>query len=190
MYCQRNGTMSPIGADGKPNLTAIQTANSKGGLGAIKAFYKQIHTDANFNTDRNIQKVNLLKCYGVSVNPPPPPAEVSNTGSRQNPNLLPNIGGPSWEQGVVNSSLLPANIAANNTYTVGKTSPITIRTRDRGRYLHNDTYFLGDIVVFDSDATSTENRYLNLSWTDNRGAAYGGSYMSSPDGDTNVWKQL
>lgn len=190
MYCQRNGTMSPIGSDGKPNLTAIQTANSKGGLAAVKAFYKQIHTDANFNTDRNIQKTNLLKCYGVAVNPPSPPKEASNTGSRQNPNLLPNIGGPSWEQGVVNSALIPANISANSTYTVGKTSPITIKTRDRGRYLDNDTYFLGDIVVFYSDATSSNNRYLNLSWTDTRGPAYAGSYMSSPDADTNVWKQL
>jgi hypothetical protein len=187
MYCQRNGTMSPIGADGKANLTAIQTANSKGGIAAVKAFYKQIHTDANFNTDRTIQKTNLLKCYGVSVNPPQPPGSLSNIGSRQNPNLLPNIGGPSWEQGVVNGALLPSVISVNQTFTVGQSSPITITTRERGLFASNQSYRLGDIVTYISSSGSSSNRYLNLSWTDNRGPAYSGSFMSTPDTDTNVW---
>lgn len=67
MYCQRRGTMSPIGADGKPNFDAIQTANSFGGVAAVKEFYRQIHYDANFNTQSSAQKVALNQCYGVIV---------------------------------------------------------------------------------------------------------------------------
>jgi len=72
MYCQRKGTMAPIGADGKPNLDAIQTANSFGGVGAVKEFYRQIHFDANFSNDITTQKVGLNQCYGVALNTKPP----------------------------------------------------------------------------------------------------------------------
>uniref|UniRef100_A0A6C0DRB6 Beta/gamma crystallin 'Greek key' domain-containing protein n=1 Tax=viral metagenome TaxID=1070528 RepID=A0A6C0DRB6_9ZZZZ len=72
MYCQRKGTMSPVGADGKPNIDAIQTANSFGGIGAVKEFYRQIHYDANFSSDATTQKVGLNQCYGVAINIKPP----------------------------------------------------------------------------------------------------------------------
>jgi hypothetical protein len=67
MYCQRTGSISPIDAKGKLNLNAIQTANSKGGVEAVRAFYRQIHYDANFNMNRTAQKENLQKCYGLEI---------------------------------------------------------------------------------------------------------------------------
>jgi Alpha-L-arabinofuranosidase B (ABFB) domain len=72
MYCQRNGTLSPIASNGKPNFDAIQQANSHGGVGGVKEFYRQIHYDANFNTNPSSQKLALNQCYGVRVNIKPP----------------------------------------------------------------------------------------------------------------------
>jgi len=67
MYCQRNGSLSPIGANGAVNEDAIKIANSKGSIKAIKEFYRQIHYDANFNNNPLSQKIGLEQCYGVGV---------------------------------------------------------------------------------------------------------------------------
>jgi len=67
MYCQRAGSMSPIGADGKPNYDSVSTANSYGGVQAVRDFYRQIHADANYNNDMTAQKIALNQCYGVGV---------------------------------------------------------------------------------------------------------------------------
>jgi hypothetical protein len=66
MYCQRTGSMAPIGKDGKENLVAVMRANAKGGIRQVKEFYRQIHYDANFIKDINTQKKGLKECYGVS----------------------------------------------------------------------------------------------------------------------------
>jgi Alpha-L-arabinofuranosidase B (ABFB) domain/F5/8 type C domain len=67
MYCQRAGTMSPVGADGKPDYDAIATANSYGGVQNVREFYRQIHFDANYNGEGTAQKIALNQCYGVGV---------------------------------------------------------------------------------------------------------------------------
>ena len=67
MYCQRAGTLSPIGADGKPNFDAIATANSYGSVQNVREFYRQVHFDANYNGDITTQKIALNQCYGVGV---------------------------------------------------------------------------------------------------------------------------
>jgi hypothetical protein len=67
MYCQRLGSMSPIGADGQPNFDAIQAANSYGSVSNVKEFYRKIHYDANFNTNATDQKIALNQCYGVAI---------------------------------------------------------------------------------------------------------------------------
>ena len=67
LYCQTAGSMSPIGADGKANTDAVQQANSYGGVNAIREFYKQIHTEANFSKDPVKQRQALAQCYGVGV---------------------------------------------------------------------------------------------------------------------------
>jgi hypothetical protein len=72
MYCQRAGSMSPIGKDGKFNYDAIKKANSKGGINAVKEFYRQIHYDANYNKDIEPQKKGLNQCYGITTTPKPP----------------------------------------------------------------------------------------------------------------------
>jgi hypothetical protein len=88
LYCQRTGSMSPLNKDGKLNLEAVQVANSKGSVAAVREFYRQIHYDANFNMDRNQQKENLQKCYGVDVVdaakpcPPPPAPPPFTCGSK------------------------------------------------------------------------------------------------------------
>ena len=71
MFCQRAGSMSPIGKDGKYNYNAITSANSKGGLAAVKEFYRQIHYNANFNTEIQPQKKALNECYGIGTTPKP-----------------------------------------------------------------------------------------------------------------------
>ena len=67
-YCQPDGTMAPIGADGKQNKNAIATANSKGGLSSVREYYRQIHYNANFNTDPMAQGPALKQCYGLTRN--------------------------------------------------------------------------------------------------------------------------
>lgn len=195
MYCQRSGTMAPIGANGQLNMEAIQTANSKGGVAAVREFYKQIHYDANFNMDRNQQKMNLEKCYGVDVVdtakpcPPLPPRLQDigppNAGSVQNPNLIPNIGGPSWGQGLVSASIMPSDIKIGKTYTVGSAPQIKFTTVDAGNYNNEQSYGLGGVVKYSDD-----KYYMNLSWPDKRGPAYSGSFRSPPNPSTNVWMQI
>jgi len=72
MYCQRVGSMSPITEKGKLNNDAIAIANSKGGVNAVKEFYRKIHYDANFNSVVATQKIALKQCYGIGVTPKPP----------------------------------------------------------------------------------------------------------------------
>jgi len=67
MYCQRGGSMSPVTADGKQNDEAIAAANSYGSVANVREFYRQIHYDANFNTNMTEQKIALDQCYGVGV---------------------------------------------------------------------------------------------------------------------------
>ena len=67
MYCQRAGTMSPVGADGKTNYDAVTTANSYGSVSNVRDFYRQIHFDANYNGETVAQKIALNQCYGVGV---------------------------------------------------------------------------------------------------------------------------
>ena len=71
MYCQRAGSMSPIGSNGKINYDAVTKANSKGGIPAVKEFYREIHYNANFNKDIEPQKKALSQCYGIGVKPQP-----------------------------------------------------------------------------------------------------------------------
>jgi len=66
MYCQRGGFMAPIGKDGKPNYDAITKANAKGGISAVKEFYRQIHFNANFNKEPAAQQKGMFECYGVN----------------------------------------------------------------------------------------------------------------------------
>jgi len=70
MYCQRKGSMAPIGADGKENADAMSTANSFGSVQNVRDFYRQIHYDANFSQNATAQKIALNQCYGVRSNVP------------------------------------------------------------------------------------------------------------------------
>lgn len=70
MYCQRTGSLSPIGANGKLNDDAIAEANSYGSVTAVRDFYKQIHYDANLGKDPVSQQRALEQCYGVGVRTP------------------------------------------------------------------------------------------------------------------------
>jgi hypothetical protein len=67
MFCQRTGSLSPIGADGKLNDDAIAEANSYGSVTSVREFYKQIHFDANLGRDPIAQQRALSQCYGVGV---------------------------------------------------------------------------------------------------------------------------
>jgi hypothetical protein len=100
MYCQRAGSMAPMGKNGKYNFDAITTANSKGGISAVKEFYRKIHYDANYNRDVEPQKKALKECYGVDINPPPKVC-------------------PKKTHGVCANTLLPSNISLLRGNQVG-----------------------------------------------------------------------
>jgi hypothetical protein len=68
MFCQRAGSMSPIGKNGKSNFDAITKANAKGSVANVKEFYRQIHFNANFNKEIDAQKLGMHQCYGVGYN--------------------------------------------------------------------------------------------------------------------------
>jgi hypothetical protein len=72
MYCQRSGSLAPIDSKGKVNNDAISLANSYGSINAVKEFYRQVHYDANFNTNSTVQQIALGQCYGVGVKVPKP----------------------------------------------------------------------------------------------------------------------
>jgi hypothetical protein len=68
--CQRTGSKAPIGADGKPNISAISEANAKGDMKAIQNWYNDIHINANYmnpSKDNNPRHKEFMKqCYGVN----------------------------------------------------------------------------------------------------------------------------
>ena len=104
--------------------------------------------------------------------------------NNSNPNLIPNTGGPAWGQFLVNKTLLPATITYAVPIQVGTTLPITITPIDYGNYNANNTYGLGNVVTFNN------LKYMCLAWTDDRGAAYSGSYNVSPTANTNAWAEV
>lgn len=67
--CQRTGSKAPVGADGKPNMSAISEANAKGDMKAIQNWYNEIHVNANYmnpSKDNNPRHKEFMKqCYGV-----------------------------------------------------------------------------------------------------------------------------
>jgi hypothetical protein len=108
--------------------------------------------------------------------------------SLQNPNLVPNTspGAPAWGQQTVDKNLVPSSVVIGASYTVGTTSPISITVSNKGEYVNNIAYSLGDLVTLGGST------YLNLSWNnDTRGCpAYCASYSQSPTVDTFVWKPV
>ena len=106
-----------------------------------------------------------------------------------NANLVVNTAYTGWRQFTVNKSLIPESLQIGQVFNAG-TTPIT--TVNRGSYINNETYFLGNIVSYNG------SNYINLSWderngpitSNNRGPGYSGSYMRSPDADNFVWKKL
>lgn len=78
LYCQTSGAMAPIGSDGKTNIDAINTANSYGSVDEVRAFYRKIHSDANFSKDPNQQRTALAQCYGVGISTKKPACKGTN----------------------------------------------------------------------------------------------------------------
>lgn len=66
-FCAAAGTKAPLNADGTPNEDNIAIANDKGGVGAVKAYYKSMYDAArdtsNFDTWSKAMKV----CYNSTV---------------------------------------------------------------------------------------------------------------------------
>jgi hypothetical protein len=68
--CQRLGTKAPIGADGKPNTSAITEANTKGSMINIQNWYNTIHVQANYLPTGAVynptHKEYMKQCYGIN----------------------------------------------------------------------------------------------------------------------------
>jgi hypothetical protein len=117
-----------------------------------------------------------------------------------NSSVVFNTGGPAWGQFVISPSLIPARIfiypsnfnvtsdgsIIGNSFMAGEIS-ITPRYKNNRDSMYKDaeTYYLGDLVVFNGKKT-----YMNLAWPDPRGPEYSGSHKSSPEKDRNVWKEV
>jgi hypothetical protein len=64
-YCTNSGSMAPTGGAAS---AAVQTARSKGGVAAVKAFYDDIHRRANDNSLTDAQRqAAIQQCYGVDL---------------------------------------------------------------------------------------------------------------------------
>ena len=105
----------------------------------------------------------------------------SSTTTLPSPDVILNVGGPTWGQFTIKQSLIPATLSFNQTFLAGRTS---ITTRNSEIWTDNSAYYLGDIISFNG------SYYINLSWPDARGPAYSGSYGASPSTDLNVWKRI
>lgn len=67
-FCSAKGTMAPIGDNGQPNMSALKTAQSKGGVESVKQFYNSIHTRANDNRlSDDERREAILQCYGITL---------------------------------------------------------------------------------------------------------------------------
>jgi hypothetical protein len=94
-FCNRNGTLSPVGINGKNNSAVINFWKRQGGVNAIKKAMMQIHSDANSSLlPENVKAQKITQCYGlipgsrpsftsnyisdttVTFAPPPPPPPV------------------------------------------------------------------------------------------------------------------
>jgi sugar lactone lactonase YvrE len=121
----------------------------------------------------------------ISMLPIPPPTTTGRATTTANqttklpsPNVILNVGGPSWGQYTIKQSLIPSVLSFNQTFTAGD---ISISTINSGTWRPDIAYFLGHIVLFNG------SYYINLSWPDARGQAYSGSYGASPSTDLNAW---
>jgi hypothetical protein len=126
----------------------------------------------------------------------------NNCPTNPNPTaLVYNNGGPAWCQWVVKQSMIPSSIVMNQIYTIAgspnfnitpycnSTSPSGNVYNSNDVYKSNETYQLGVVINFNGQ------NYMNVTWNEsigpitsnNRGAAYSGSYTASPDQDKNAW---
>jgi hypothetical protein len=91
-FCNRKGSLSPLDETGKAISENINFWKSQGGVNAVKAIMKRIHSDANNSTiPEMVRAEKIRQCYGVipgdrpsftnnfvsdnssQFNPPPPP---------------------------------------------------------------------------------------------------------------------
>ena len=111
-----------------------------------------------------------------------PLPEVRPSVNPISPDIMLNVGGPSWGQYVIKPNLVPSSIVLGDAIMAGF---IRIVIADESvDYVDNNIYRLGDVVTYN------KNNYINLSYNDPRGPTFQGSVMSSPDKDKNVWKQV
>ena len=65
-FCNRSGTLSPVGVDGKQNLAVINFWKRQGGVNALKKAMMQIHSDANSSViPESVKSQKITQCYGV-----------------------------------------------------------------------------------------------------------------------------
>jgi hypothetical protein len=142
--------------------------------------YSYIYMNTNFDSCKlpdcypvsheNSFKINLLY------------ENFSNLENESNPDLVLNVDGPIWKQYVIKSTLVPDYINLGTVITAGNTS-ITVGSSAL-QYADANTYYLGNVVTYNG------RTFINLSSVDSRGPVYQGSYMSSPNEDKNVWKEV
>ena len=65
-FCNRNGTLSPVGPDGKQKSAVINFWKRQGGVNALKKMIMQIHSDANSSViPETVKAQKITQCYGV-----------------------------------------------------------------------------------------------------------------------------
>jgi hypothetical protein len=124
----------------------------------------------------NLVEPTKPKILPISPLPEPKPA------SPISPDIILNVGGPSWGQYVIKPNLVQSSIVLGSSIMAGFTR---IVIADQAvNYSDNTMYRLGDVINFNN------NNYINLSYNDYRGPSFSGSIKVSPDKDKNVWKQV
>lgn len=69
-YCNKEGMMAPLNADGSINQANINTANGYGSVPAIRGFYNSIFNRANDSSNFDNQVAGMRDCYNVNVQKP------------------------------------------------------------------------------------------------------------------------
>jgi hypothetical protein len=77
-FCQTEGTMSPLNADGKRNEEAVKYWQKQGGVESVRAKMRELHRLANSDAPDSTKQVAVMQCYGRMLGERPKQGTISS----------------------------------------------------------------------------------------------------------------
>jgi hypothetical protein len=71
-YCGKAGNLAPLNSDGTANQGNVSTANSYGGIAAVRGYFQSIYNRTQNNSDFDDQAAAMQQCYNATVQKPAP----------------------------------------------------------------------------------------------------------------------